>query len=112
MPVYEYFCPENQRTVEVFHGMNEKAETWGQLCKMAKMDPGKTDPNSEVERLLFPPQVATPQGDSDLKSMGFTKLVKRDKGVYENVTRTGNESRYMEAGKDGTLPDLKKKIKD
>ena len=36
--------------------------------------------------------------------MGFTKLVKRDDGVYENVTRLPGESRYMEKGKADTLP--------
>ncbi len=40
------------------------------------------------------------------------KLVKRDEGVYENVTRTGKESRYMEAGKPETLPDIQRKISD
>lgn len=66
----------------------------------------------EVTRLICQPYVSAPTGDSELKSMGFTKLVKRETGVYENVTRTGNESRYMEAGKPETLPDLKRKIRD
>lgn len=65
-----------------------------------------------VNRLISLPNIATPTTDTELKSMGFTKLVKRDTGVYENVTRTGSESRYMEADKPGTLPDLKRKIRD
>jgi len=44
--------------------------------------------------------------------MGFTKLVKRDRGGYENVARLGGESRYMEAGKPETMPDLKRRIED
>ena len=65
-----------------------------------------------VKRLISLPYIRTPKTDSDLKSMGFTKLVKRDQGVYENVTRTGREARYMEAGKPETLPHLDKKIPD
>jgi putative FmdB family regulatory protein len=65
-----------------------------------------------VKRLISLPFVSTPAGNSDLKSMGFTKLVRRDSGVYENVTRSGKESRYMEAGKPETMPHLNKKIED
>jgi putative FmdB family regulatory protein len=65
-----------------------------------------------VRRVITRVNIATPTGDSSLKSMGFTKLVKRDDGVYENVTRTGSESRYMEADKPETMPDLKRKIGD
>jgi len=39
-------------------------------------------------------------------------LVKRDQGVYENVTATGKESRYMQADKPETMPNLKGKISD
>ncbi len=49
-----------------------------------------------------------PKSDSDWRNMGFTKLVKRDDGVYENVTQRGNESRYMERGKPETMPDVSK----
>ncbi len=66
----------------------------------------------KVRRLITRVFVATPQTDSELKSMGFTKLVKRDEGVYENVTRTGKESRYMESGKPETMPDIQRKISD
>jgi len=66
----------------------------------------------EVRRLISRTFISTPTGDSELKNMGFTKLVRRDKGVYENVTHTGNESRYMEADKPETMPDLKRKIRD
>ena len=66
----------------------------------------------EVRRLISLVSVNTPKGNSDLKNMGFTKLVKRDNGVYENVTATGKESRYWDAGKPETRPDLKSKISD
>ncbi|NQU43560.1 zinc ribbon domain-containing protein [bacterium] len=66
----------------------------------------------ELKRLISRVFVSTPTSDSQLKNMGFTKLVRRDSGVYENVTATGNESRYVEADKPHTMPDLKKKIRD
>jgi hypothetical protein len=56
--------------------------------------------------------IAIPTGNSTLKNAGFTKLVKREKGVYENVTATGDEERYMIAGRPETRPHLHKKIGD
>ena len=56
--------------------------------------------------------INTPRGNSDLKDLGFTKLVKRDDGVYENVTARNGDSRYMVRGKPETVPDLKKTIGD
>ncbi|NUP89554.1 MAG: zinc ribbon domain-containing protein [Candidatus Sumerlaeia bacterium] len=112
MPLYDYFCPANGRTVEVFHGMNERILTWGELCGRTAVALGDTSPEAPVEKLIAAPGVNTPVGDSKLKNMGFTKLVKRDKGVYENVTATGSESRYMKADDPSTLPHLSKKIRD
>lgn len=112
MPVYEYYCPANDLHVEVVHSMKETLHTWGELCQVAGLDAGDAPPDSPVERLLFPVGVSTPQGDSSLKNLGFTKLVKRDTGVYENVTRSDKEARYMNAGDASTLPNLKGKISD
>jgi len=66
----------------------------------------------EVTRLISRVFITTPTSNSDLKNMGFTKLVKRDDGVYENVTRTDKESRYFDSRKPETMPDLKSKISD
>lgn len=65
-----------------------------------------------VRRLISRTFISTPKGNTELRDMGFTKLVKRDNGVYENVTRRGDDKRYMEAGKPDTIPDLKKTISD
>jgi predicted nucleic acid-binding Zn ribbon protein len=110
MPVYEYehLTPTSEegetcrrgRVFEIVQRISEPA--LGQC----------PDCGRPVKRLISRTYISTPTGDSDLKSMGFTKLVKRDTGVYENVTRTGGESRYMEAGKPETLPHLDKKISD
>lgn len=65
-----------------------------------------------VSRLISRPMIMTPKGDTDLRNLGFTKLVKRDTGVYENVTRRGNDARYMEAGKADSIPDISRTITD
>ena len=68
--------------------------------------------SEKVKRLISLVSVNTPKGNSDLKNLGFTKLVKRDDGIYENVTATGKESRIWDASKPETKPDLKSKISD
>jgi predicted nucleic acid-binding Zn ribbon protein len=112
MPVYEYLCQANGRTLQVEHGMATRLATWGELCDLCGVEAGETPRDATVERLLFAPGISAPAGDSKLKEMGFTKLVRRDKGVYENVTASGKESRYMNAGDSSTLPDLSGKITD
>ena len=66
----------------------------------------------EVRKLISLVGISTPKTNSDLKNLGFTKLVRRDNGVYENVTATGKESKVWDAGKPETMPDLKSKIGD
>jgi hypothetical protein len=56
--------------------------------------------------------ISSAKTNSELRDLGFTKLVRRDDGVYENVTRREGESRYMERDKPETMPDLNKTIKD
>ncbi len=65
-----------------------------------------------VRKLVSLVGISTPKTNSDLKSMGFTKLVRRDNGVYENVTATGKESKIWDARRPETMPDLKSKIGD
>ncbi len=65
-----------------------------------------------VKRLISLVSINTPKTNSDLKNLGFTKLVKRDDGVYENVTATGKESKIWDASKPETMPNIKGKIGD
>ena len=97
MSFYDYYCPANKRTVEVRHEIGKKLKTWGELCQLADMDPGKTSLDSPVKRMISTPQVSAPAGDAKLKELGFTKLVRRDKGVYENVTAKKKEKRIIKA---------------
>lgn len=112
MPVYEYYCPANDQSIELVHSMTERLSTWGEVCRMANHPCDPALASSPVERLLFAPGVCAPAGNSKLKELGFTKLVKRDTGVYENVTASGSESRYMNAGDPSTMPHISKKIAD
>ena len=112
MPCYDYFCEANGQTIEVRHGVNVQLNCWGEICYAAQLPLGDTDFEAPVRKVLSPPAIAVPIGNSKLKETGFTKLVKRDDGVYENVTRTGDEARYMKAGDASTVPHLHKKISD
>lgn len=112
MPCYDYFCEANGQTVEVRHGMNKKLECWGEVCYAGQVDMGDTDFEAPVRLVLSAPGIALPTGNAKLKEIGFSKLVKRDDGVYENVTRTGDEARYMKAGDASTMPHLHKKVGD
>jgi hypothetical protein len=112
MPVYNYYCPANDTALEVHHGMREDLHTWGELCARLGLAPGDTPVDAPVERLLYAPALHSPAGNSDLKAQGFTKLVRREKGVYENVTATGDEKRYVRADDPGSMPDFKRKVGD
>lgn len=112
MPIYEYYCEDNGQTVQVKHGIDVELTTWGEVCYASQLTMGDTDFLASVRKVLSPPAIAIPTSNSDLRSKGFTKLVKRDDGVYENVTRSGDEQRYMRAGDSATLPHLHKKISD
>lgn len=112
MPLYDYYCEANGCTVEVKHGIDVELTTWGEVCYAAQVALGDTDFLAPVRKVLSPPAIAIPTSNSDLRSKGFTKLVKRDDGVYENVTRSGDEARYMRAGQADTLPHLHKKVGD
>ena len=112
MPTYEFFCPSNGQRVEVYHSITIDLANWGQLCSTAGVDVGETPPDAPIERLIFAPNITTPMGNSKLKEMGFTKLVRRDQGVYENVTATGDEKRYVKSGDPASMPDFKRKVGD
>ena len=110
MPTYDYFCEDNGKTVEVYHDINTKLKTWGEVCFATQLPLGDTDVLAPVRLVIRPVSISVPIGNSKLKEHGFTKLVKRDNGIYENVTATGDEKKYMKAGDKSSLPHLHKKI--
>ena len=104
MPVYEYehtasACARG-RVFEYTQRMSDEPLTVCPSC------------GGPVRKLISRTNVNTPKTDTELRDLGFTKLVKRDDGVYENVTVRNGESRYVERDKPETLPNLKKTISD
>jgi hypothetical protein len=97
MPRYDYHCPDNDFIVEVRHGINERLKTWGEVCERAQVEPGQTAREAPVELVVYAPALSFPQGDSALKSLGFSKLVRRDSGVYENVTARDGQTKIVSA---------------
>lgn len=110
MPVYNYHCATNGTSMEVQHSIVEDLKTWGEVCEKCGVDPGATPAEAPVERILYAPSLHTPVGNSKLKEQGFAKLVRRDKGVYENVTALDGEKRYMKSDDPTSIPDLKRRI--
>lgn len=104
MPIYEYEHIETPcdlgKIFEVKQSMHDPKLTQCPVCA------------GEVKKIISKTNISTPTTDSELKSKGFAKLVKRDKGVYENVTATDSENRFFHADKPETAPDLSKRIKD
>ncbi len=95
------------------HSIGSGVATWGELCATVPCDPGATPADTPVRKIITtPPMANTPTGNSGLKDLGFTKLVKRDDGVYENVTRSGAEKRYMRTDDPSSMPDFKRKLGD
>jgi hypothetical protein len=112
MPSYDYYCEANNRTVEVNHTVNATLQTWGEVCYVAQIPLGDTDPMAPVRKVISAPAIAIPIGNSKLKELGFTKLVRRDQGVMENVTALDHEKRYFRADDPTSVPDIEGKVED
>lgn len=85
-----------------------------ELKQTIQEDPLKRCPkcNGPVKKLISRVSISTPKTNSELRELGFTKLVRRDDGVYENVTAREGESRVMYRDRPETIPNLKKTIRD
>ena len=59
MPTYEYYCPDNDQTVEVMHGMSTTLDTWSEVCDKAEIELGTTPPETPVKKLLGTGMLAT-----------------------------------------------------
>ena len=104
MPIYEYEhmtepCPLGE-TFEIRQSMMDEPLSCCPDC------------HAPVRKIISRSNISTPKTNSDLKDLGFTKLVKRDSGVYENVTARGGESRIMHHDRPETYPNLNKTIRD
>ena len=64
MPLYDYYCPTNRRTVEVRHSIHTAIHTWGDLVEAAQIDAGETPLETEVRRLISGGMVSTGTSES------------------------------------------------
>ena len=98
MPVYEYEHIEHSCTMgrifEVTQRLEERPLSNCPRC------------GRPIKKLISLVGVSTPKTNGELRDLGFTKLVKRDDGIYENVTARNGDSRYMERGKPETVPNV------
>jgi len=104
MPTYEYEhldepC-ERGKIFEIRQSINDPPLAICPRCK------------GMVRKIMSRVSISAPKSNSELRDIGFTKLVKRDDGVYENVTRRDGESRFMIRDKPETIPNIKKIIRD
>ncbi len=112
MPNYDYKTKNFDKVVNVRHPVDMEVEIWGQVCFLAQISLGEIPYDEPVYKILSPTKIIKAHSNSELKEKGFTKLVKRDSGVYENVTAMDGESRYMVSNDSSSLPHFNKKIRD
>jgi hypothetical protein len=104
MPVYQYEHVDEPcglgRVYEVQEAINDLTISQCPEC------------GGMVRKLMSSVHFSRQRSDSELRDKGFTKLVRREDGVYENVTARHGESRYVDQSKPETLPHLHKTITD
>ena len=104
MPIYEYEhldkpCARG-KLFEVKQSIHDTVLTRCPTC------------GGHLRKLISRINISTPKTNSELRDLGFTKLVKRDDGVYENVTARNKDSRLVVRDKPEILPDMNKAIRD
>lgn len=52
MPLYDYLCESNGTVIEVSHRMNERIETWKELCECSGHPLGDTPADAPVRKLV------------------------------------------------------------
>lgn len=94
MPTYVYELVEGQKGCDAcgegFELVQSMADSALAKCPECK---------SKIRRVIFAASLATPKSDRELKELGFKKYVRKDKGVYEEVTNDGKEPRIVDANK-------------
>jgi len=104
MPVYEYEHQEKPcilgKIFDYKQMLSDKQLTQCPQC------------SGPVQKIISRINISCPKTNTELRDLGFTKLVKRDDGVYENMTARDGDSRYMVKGKPETIPNLSKTISE
>ena len=104
MPIYEYeHVDKSCRLGERFEIMQSILDKPLTRCP---------DCGGKIRKLISYTNISTPKTNRELRELGFTKLVKRDDGVYENVTARDTGSKLVIKDKPETLPNFSKTITD
>lgn len=53
MPMYDYYCPANERTIQVMHRMADELRNWGEVCALAQLELEGTPAESPVSKVLL-----------------------------------------------------------
>ena len=104
MPIYEYEHIDKPcllgRVFEVRQSIQDEALNSCPDCA------------GSIRKIISRINISSTKSNRELRDLGFTKLVKRDDGVYENVTARDGDSKVVLRDKPETLPDLRKTISD
>ncbi|MEW6267316.1 MAG: FmdB family zinc ribbon protein [Thermodesulfobacteriota bacterium] len=104
MPIYEYEHLETPCALGRIFEVEQVIRDWP-LTKCP-------DCGGPVRRLLQAAYIKKKKTNAELRDLGFTKLVRVDDGIFENVTAREGESRIVDRRNPETFPHLEKIIKD
>jgi hypothetical protein len=65
MPTYDYRCENDGRVVSVWHSMQHRPATWGELCALTGADRGDTPADTPLTRLVAASCVITPKAGEE-----------------------------------------------
>lgn len=104
MPLYEYeHCGPLCARGRIFEEMHSGRDPELTACP---------DCGGAVRRLISRVTWTAPHSDRELREQGFSKLVRRDNGAYENVTAREGESRVVHTDSLSELASLKPRLGD
>lgn len=90
MPIYEYEHLADPCSIgEVFEFTQPISAEPLTLCPVCE---------GPVRRIISRCGHRSPKSNTELRDLGFSKLVKRDKGVYENVSAGKGEPKIINVG--------------
>jgi putative FmdB family regulatory protein len=104
MPIYEYeHCGQPCGRGRIFEEMQSLRAPELTACPEC---------GGPVRRIVSRVTYSAPHSDRELRDQGFSKLVRRDDGVYENVTAREGESRVVHRDNLNELASLKPQLGD
>ena len=104
MPLYEYEHTDEPceagLVIELSQGINDPVLTRCPFCQ------------GPVKKIISLSSHTAARSDAEIRDAGFTKLVKRDDGVYENVTKRHGESGVVSPDDARSLASMQSTLSD